>query len=111
MSLTAENITTLKRMLETQREKLEDVLRSLKNGDPSSTVGRTTDNADIGTEATESAELISYESLENETSILLERTTSALARIENGTYGVTDDGEEIPLERLMIDPTATTVIH
>lgn len=111
MSLTPQNIETLKKMLETQREKLEDVLTSLKNGDPSSNVTRTTDNADVGTEATESNELISYESLENETAILLERTTTALDRIEAGTYGVTQDGEDIPYERLLVDPTATTIVH
>lgn len=111
MSLSTTQIAELKEMLVKQQGKLEDVLASLQHGDPSSNDNRTNDNADIGTEATESNELISYESLENETSILLDRTTAALARIADGTYGVTEDGVEIPYERLMVDPTATTVIN
>lgn len=111
MSLSTSQVNSLKTKLETQKSKLDDVLKSLINGDPSSTVTRTTDNADVGTEATESNELVEYEALENETQILLNRTNAALERIANGTYGVTDDGAEIPFERLEVDPTATTTIN
>lgn len=111
MSLSTTQIAQLNDRLVLQAEKLEDVLSSLKAGDPSSTVTRTTDNADVGTEATESNELVAYESLENETQILLDRTTAALARIADGTYGVTEEGIEIPFERLMVDPTATTIVR
>ncbi len=111
MALTDTQLQQFKATLSAQYEKLQGVLTSLKNGDPSSDVTRTTDNADIGTEATESNELVAYESLENETTILLERTKAALDRIEAGTYGVTDDGVEIPYERLMVEPTATTTIQ
>lgn len=111
MSFSTEQLNHLKGKLEAQKSKLEDVLQSLKNGDPSSTVTRTTDNADVGTEATESKEMVEYEALENETQILLDRTNAALERMSAGTYGVTDDGLEIPFERLDVDPTVTTVIR
>ncbi len=111
MALTTDQVQTLKEKLEVQKGKLEDVLRSLVNGDPSRNDTRTTDNADVGTEATESNELVMYESLEAETKILLERTTDALARIDQGTYGITEDGEDIPFERLEVEPTATTTVR
>lgn len=111
MALSAQHIQELEKMLRVQHEKLTGVLTSLKEGDPASTVTRTTDNADAGTDAIESRELVEYEALERETSILLSRVEDALGRIKNGTYGVTDEGEEIPYERLLIDPTVTTTVR
>lgn len=110
MSLSQTQIQEFKTTLLEQQTKLTDVLASLKAGDPASDENRANDNADIGTEATESNDLVAYESLEHETQILLDRTNAALERIEQGTYGVTSEGESIPYERLLIDPTATTVV-
>ncbi len=111
MALTAEQLTHLRGLLEEQRGKLQDVLASLTAGNPASTTTRTTDNADVGTEATESTELVEYETLQRETTILLDRVTAALARLDAGTYGVTDTGEDIPYERLLVDPTVTTTVR
>lgn len=110
MALTQTQITTLKTRLEEQREKLQGVLRSLQAGDPASDTTRLNDNADLGAEAAESSELVAYESLERETQIMLDRVLAALARIDAGTYGITDDGAAIPYERLQVDPTATTIV-
>jgi DnaK suppressor protein len=110
MTLSQTQIQGLKTQLLEQQAKLQDVLRSLKAGDPASDVNRPNDNADIGTEATESNDLVAYESLEHETQIMLDRIQGALERMEQGTYGVTDEGDEIPFERLSIDPTATTIV-
>lgn len=109
MHLTAEQINRLDLLLATQEEKLKGVLASLVAADPAMTGDRSND-ADLGTEAIESLELDTYESLERETRILLERTVDARARIQAGTYGVTASGEAIPFERLLIDPTVTTIV-
>lgn len=110
MALTSDQIHTLKEILDEQKTKLEDVMRSLKEGDPASDTSRTINNADAGTDARESSDLVEYESLERETEILLNATNEALGRMDAGSYGVTAEGEEIPYERLLVDPTATTTI-
>lgn len=110
MHVSDEQLHTLKQKLEENRVKLMEVSASLEKTDPANDTERGLDNADIGTEATESGELVRHESLENETRIMLERTEAALARMENGTYGHTEDGQDIPYERLLVDPTATTLV-
>lgn len=110
MALTADQITILRKKLIEQQKELTDVLTSLKAQDPALSPDRVNDNADIGTDASEDVALVEFESLEQKTQILLTRTTDALKRMEQGTYGTTDDGEEIPFERLMVDPTVTTVL-
>lgn len=44
------------------------------------------------------------------TSERLEAVAEALARIEAGKYGVTDEGELIPEARLQANPAATTLV-
>lgn len=40
----------------------------------------------------------------------LEELEAALKRIEEGTYGLTAEGEEIPEDRLRANPAATTLV-
>lgn len=110
MPLTKDQLNTLREKLLEQQKKLRDVLVSLEKSDPANDPERSNDNADTGTDAIESGELVRHESLEQETENLLIRTESALAAMENGSYGLTQDGQEIPFERLMVDPTVTTTI-
>jgi RNA polymerase-binding transcription factor DksA len=110
MALSSDQLQTLRKQLELQKTKLEDVLQSLKAGDPASDSSRTINNADAGTDAIESSELVEYASLERETQLLLSATKDALVKMDEGTYGVTADGEEIPFERLQVDPTASTIV-
>lgn len=110
MALTTAQIDELKSQLLIQRQKLLGVLDDLSGGDPANDVDRVDDNADVQTDAKESEELLRHESLETETKIMLERVDAALARISDGGYGKTDEGEEIPFERLKIDPTVTTTV-
>ncbi|MBP9699853.1 hypothetical protein KBD71_01070 [Candidatus Woesebacteria bacterium] len=110
MALSSTQLEQLQGMLTEQLARLTNVMDSLKAGDPASNPERTNDNADIGNEATESSQLVEYESLERETQILLDRTQHALEQIKAGTYGITEEGKEIPFERLLIDPTATTTV-
>ena len=111
MHLSPSQLQTLKDKLEDQQQKLRDVLSSLERTDPANDEDRSSDNADVGTEATESEELVRHESLERETEIMLKRTEEALANITTGTYGHTSDGREIPYERLLIDPSVTTLVE
>lgn len=59
------------------------------------------------------AEMEDYQSLAaitaSEKQRLLE-IDDALHRIEAGSYGVTDDGQEIPEDRLRANPAATTLV-
>ncbi|OGY30711.1 MAG: hypothetical protein A3C02_01240 [Candidatus Andersenbacteria bacterium RIFCSPHIGHO2_02_FULL_45_11] len=58
-------------------------------------------------------ELADYEALtaaSSSASMRTEEVEAALARIAAGTYGSTEDGVEIPEDRLRANPAATTVI-
>lgn len=111
MHLSSSQLQTLREKLEDQQQKLRGVLSSLEKTDPANDEDRSSDNADVGTEATESEELVRHESLEHETEVMLKRTEQALVAIENGTYGHTADGRDIPYERLLIDPSVTTLVE
>lgn len=110
MHLSSTQLATLKGKLEEQQRKLRDVLASMESTDPTRDNERTSDNAESAAEATESTDLDRYESLERESRILLTRVEEALSRIDDGTYGHTADGKDIPFERLSVDPTATTLV-
>jgi DnaK suppressor protein len=110
MHLSKEQIAQLKANLEAQAIELRSVTSSLEKTDPALDPERGNENADEGDDATESREMERHESLEREANGILVRVEEALARIEEGTYGHTVDGVEIPFERLMIDPTATTTV-
>lgn len=47
----------------------------------------------------------------HEVEVRLREVRQALHRIEQGTYGMTDDGQTIPEERLRANPAATTLVH
>lgn len=110
MHLTDEQQTLLKQKLLEQQEKLEKVMASFDVSDPAMNEDRTNDNADVGNEAGESEELVRHQSLRTETTIMIDRIKEALERLEEGSYGYTADGKEIPYERLLVDPTATTLV-
>jgi len=111
MHLTSSQLENLKQRLEESQSKLRSSLSSLEKTDPAADVDRLNENADSGDDATEDRELVRHESLQSETGIMLKRVEEALSRIEDGTYGVTLEGDEIPYERLAADPTATTLIR
>ncbi len=111
MHLNSDQLEKLKGQLEERQEKLRGSMSSLERTNPASDPERLNENSDIGDEATEDAELVRHESLQSETGIMLKRVEEALSRIEDGTYGTTLEGEEIPYERLLADPTATTLVR
>lgn len=111
MHLSTQQLQTLKQQLEESQLKLRSSLSSLEKTNPVSDPERLNENADTGDDATEDRELVRHESLQTETEIMLKRVEEALSRIEDGSYGHTLEGEEIPYERLAADPTATTLIR
>lgn len=110
MHLSKSQLSTLKSKLEEQELKLRNVLSSLQKTDPAGDVERSNENADLGDEATEDRELLRHESLLSETELMLRRVEEALIRVEEGDYGHDLSGNPIPYERLLIDPTATTLV-
>ncbi len=60
--------------------------------------------------ATEVADFQARSASNSAASERLEEINAALERIQQGTYGVTEDGTVIPEERLRANPAATTVI-
>jgi RNA polymerase-binding transcription factor DksA len=111
MSLNSAQLEQFRLQLEEQRTKLLSVVDDIEKTDPANDVDRIDDNADVAGDAKDDEELLRHESLRNEAGIMLNRVNQALERIANGTFGKTLEGEEIPVERLQIDPTATTLVR
>lgn len=60
--------------------------------------------------ATEIADYAATAATVEATEARLKEVNEALSRIEAGTYGVTDDGQDIPEDRLRANPAATTLV-
>lgn len=60
--------------------------------------------------ATEMADFETTRATIKATQERLQGVEQALVRIEEGKYGVTDDGKEIPENRLRANPAATTLV-
>lgn len=97
-------------MLLDQRTKLDSVRLDVDAQNPIHDVDRINNNASPDTDATEEVQILSSEVLTTEVSESLARVNAALKRMEEGTYGLTANGQEIPVERLLADPTATTLV-
>ncbi len=109
------NVAEYKTRLEEEKGKLENELSSIGRRNPSNPADWEALPQATGQESdpNDAADLI--EGYEDNTGILKELETrynevlAALARIENGTYGVcTVSGEAIEEERLEADPAAAT---
>lgn len=79
----------------------------LEKEDPFADPGHADDNADVGTEAAESAGHERVVLIKSEVDKMLINIRKALARIKLGKYGVcTKCGKMIDTDRLAINPTA-----
>lgn len=71
-------------------------------------------HTEVGTEYDENATEIQIDEANQDVRAVMERDLAkidkALAKIEAGTYGTDDDGNEIPEERLRVLPWADTSI-
>jgi RNA polymerase-binding transcription factor DksA len=93
-----EFIASMKAKLEGQKAKLEEDLKNHSK------------HTEMGTDQGENAEEVELDEVNSDVRATfkadLEKIDKALAKIENGTYGIDDDGKEISEERLMALPWA-----
>ncbi len=104
-------VAEMSQKLEEEQAQLEAELKQIahkSNGDYQSNV------PEYGRQDEENAsEVADFEAANATTEAIetrLKEVQKALKSIEKGTYGVTEDGEEIPEERLRANPAATTLI-
>jgi len=99
---TKEFITEMKIRLEAEKKRLKREL------------GQTSDFPEYGRSDEDNAtEIADYQATASASNAIIERlrnVQTALDRINDGTYGITDNGETIPEERLRANPAATTII-
>lgn len=93
-----EFIANMKVQLEKQKAKLEEDMKNLLK------------HTEMGNDQGENAEEIELDEVNNDVRATfkedLEKIDKALAKIENGTYGIDDEGREISEERLKALPWA-----
>lgn len=116
--LTQEQIDQLQSRLEEERAKLVEELNSLGAPDPtnpqdwnpidSDALG--TRDPDLNSRADHFEEMDTNSAISEDLEGRLRNVDQALAKIAEGTYGLTEEGEEIPLERLQANPAATTLV-
>lgn len=104
-----DTLLTLKNMLMKKRAKLSNVRDENAQESPALDDTRADNNA-TDTDAREEVQLLHTEVVGGEVDEMLARIDAALDRIAQGTYGLTADGQEIPVARLLVDPTATSLV-
>jgi len=107
--------TTYRTRLEAEKATLEEELGTVGRRNPSNPSDWEPTPGDVGMESDPADQAEHIDSYEERTAIVkdleirLNMVVAALARIENGTYGVCSvSGEMIEPERLDADPAATT---
>lgn len=108
----ADFIAEMKAALETEREALLHKLGQharREHGDMQATYPEYGRNQEEN--ADEIADFIATNAVTEAEEAHLKAIEAALQRIEDGTYGVTADGETIPEARLRANPAATTTIN
>lgn len=107
-----EFIAEMNKVLQKEKKQLENKLNSIahKEGDDYQAnfpdYGRNDED-----NATEIADYQATSSTENTLEQRLHSIQDALKRIDNNTYGVTENGDLIPEDRLQANPAATTIIN
>lgn len=101
----------LRTKLISEKGRILKLKRTLDTDSPIHDTDRLDDNAASDADAAEENRMITSQVMTAETEQTLKKIEGALKRMEEGTYGLTDDGKEIPVERLMVDPTATTLVN
>lgn len=101
----------LKQMLLEKKAKLLAIQKEVDEENPKNDVDRMNDNASSDTDAREEVQMLQSEVVNSQVVESLVNVEAALDRIEKGTYGITADGKQIPVERLLVEPTATTLVQ
>lgn len=102
-------LAELKEKLLHMQTQLEDQIERTASASPVNDLERLNDN-ESADDALEDIEILQSDVLVEHLEERLRDVQSALERIEQGSYGVTAEGEEIPVARLTIDPTVQTVV-
>lgn len=100
----------LKQMLLEKKVKLLAIQKEVDEENPKNDADRMNDNASSDTDAREEVQMLQSEVVNSQVVESLVNVEAALDRIEKGTYGITADGKQIPVERLLVDPSATTLV-
>ncbi len=104
----SETLEKLRKILLDQRAKLTNVRAGVDEENPVNDTTRVNDNASPDADASEEVAIISSEVFGNQVNDSLARVDAALKHMDDGTYGIdSETGEPIPVERLLVDPTAT----
>lgn len=106
--LTPAQIATLRAKLETEREQLNARL----NTDASQLAATVTaEPGDIEDSAAEAADQFRAQSMREHDRAHLAEVEAALARMNDGSYGICEDSDdEIPYRRLELEPTARVTV-
>lgn len=119
MSLSDEQIQEFKEQLEEEQEELEQDLSMIGRINPDNPEDWEAVKADLNVMETDLNEVAdTFEEFEenaailNELEIRLREVKHALEKIEEGNYGICEvSGDEIPLERLEVNPAARTTVE
>lgn len=108
--ISSETLAKLRSMLEAQKEKLTASRASVDAENPAHDPSRLDDNASPDTDASEEVLMIRSEVVGTQLDESLTRVEAALQRMADGTYGLDEYGNAIPVDRLLADPTAVTLV-
>lgn len=108
-------LTELKDQMLSEKARIEKTLQDSGEMDEDIENNFKSDYPEYGNDEESNAiEVADYEdtiAVEHKLEKKLEEINAALARMENGSYGICEEsGEEIPLERLRAFPTARTCV-
>lgn len=116
--LSLEQMNILKEKLIAEKSLLEQELGTVSVQDPinkadwiatdEESFGRR--NADVNERADHFEEIDTNQAISNDLEERLREVNSALKTIETDSYGITEEGEEIPFERLQANPAAKTIV-
>jgi DnaK suppressor protein len=105
-------ITEMKQRLVAEKEQIQAELATVaKKHDGDFQAQRPDYGRSEEDNATEVADYLAFSSTTEALEERLEQVEAALQRIEDGTYGMTRDGELIPEQRLRANPAATTLVQ
>ena len=110
-SHTTEFIEEMKQKLEDERKQVQEELNRGAHKEHNDYVGNFPDYGRSDEENV--SEIADYTTISATTEAVegrLEEINSALKRIDAGKYGITDEGEVIPEDRLRANPAATTLV-
>lgn len=106
----ADTLQKIQATLEAQKKKLLSVRLGVDAENPANDTSRLDNNASSDADAAEEVMLVQTEVVGTQVDESLTRVEAALNRIKDGTYGLDEYGQPIPVGRLLADPTAVSQV-